>query len=178
MGTHPDLSLTKGLQEALENKDVPVATNYLPAYAEKMNLLRQNFKGGKALFTAPASPIKCGGAPQKIMYLSAYEWQKKGLEVELDFYTGTPTIFPNPYYGEALKEVALGYNTNLHFKEDLVEIDPENQVAKFKNTETGKVTEKEFDLLHATPQMRAPALLTEGGLTNANSYVNVNTKTL
>lgn len=32
--------------------------------------LIQNFKGGKALFVMPPTPIKCAGAPQKIMYLA------------------------------------------------------------------------------------------------------------
>jgi len=27
----------------------------------------------------PMQPIKCGGAPQKIMYLSDYEWREKDL---------------------------------------------------------------------------------------------------
>lgn len=30
----------------------------------------QNFKGGNAVFTFPNTPVKCAGAPQKIMYLS------------------------------------------------------------------------------------------------------------
>lgn len=30
----------------------------------------QNFKEGNAVFTFPNTPVKCAGAPQKIMYLS------------------------------------------------------------------------------------------------------------
>ena len=30
----------------------------------------QNFQGGNAIFTVPNTPIKCLGAPQKIMYLA------------------------------------------------------------------------------------------------------------
>lgn len=30
----------------------------------------QNFQGGNAIFTLPNTPIKCLGAPQKIMYLA------------------------------------------------------------------------------------------------------------
>ncbi len=29
-----------------------------------------NFKQGNAIFTHPNTPIKCGGAPMKIMYLA------------------------------------------------------------------------------------------------------------
>jgi len=28
-----------------------------------MNKIRESFTGGEAIFTQPASPIKCGGAP-------------------------------------------------------------------------------------------------------------------
>ncbi len=73
-GTHPNPELTPGLKEALINNKVPVGCNYIPKFAQKMNKLRENFNGGEAVFTAPASPIKCGGAPQKIMYLSADYW--------------------------------------------------------------------------------------------------------
>ena len=30
----------------------------------------QKFQGGKAIFVMPPPPIKCAGAPQKVMYLS------------------------------------------------------------------------------------------------------------
>lgn len=40
----------------------------------------RNFSGkGKALFTAPNTPIKCGGAPQKIMYLAADSFRRRGI---------------------------------------------------------------------------------------------------
>ncbi len=32
-----------------------------------------------AVFTHPASPLKCGGAPQKIAYLAADYWRKQKL---------------------------------------------------------------------------------------------------
>lgn len=47
----------------------------------------QNFKEGNAVFSFPNTPVKCAGAPQKIMYLSdsfmrkvfidGYMWRKK-----------------------------------------------------------------------------------------------------
>ena len=39
-------------------------------YVQKTYKALQNFeKGGVAIFTMPPMPIKCPGAPQKIMYL-------------------------------------------------------------------------------------------------------------
>ena len=39
----------------------------------------RSFTGGKALFTHPATPIKCGGAPQKIMYLAEDHFRRSGI---------------------------------------------------------------------------------------------------
>ena len=36
----------------------------------------QNFEGGNAIFTVPNTPIKCLGAPQKIMYLAEDYFRK------------------------------------------------------------------------------------------------------
>jgi sulfide:quinone oxidoreductase len=44
--------------------------------AEKTSRLRESFKGGTALFNLPTMPIKCGGAPQKILYLCDESWRK------------------------------------------------------------------------------------------------------
>jgi sulfide:quinone oxidoreductase len=39
-------------------------------------------------------PIKCGGAPQKVMYLSDATWRNKGIASDIHFYTSTPVMFP------------------------------------------------------------------------------------
>lgn len=59
-----------GLTEALEDPNSPVTTNYSSKYAPKTFQLISNYKGGNAIFTMPPLPIKCPGAPQKIMYLA------------------------------------------------------------------------------------------------------------
>lgn len=60
----------EGLLEALEDPNSPVATNFSSKYAQKTFQLISNYKGGNAIFTMPPLPIKCPGAPQKIMYLA------------------------------------------------------------------------------------------------------------
>ena len=59
----------KGLLEALDDPDSGVSCNYSVKYVEKTFMNLQKFKGGHALFNLPPMPIKCPGAPQKIMYL-------------------------------------------------------------------------------------------------------------
>ena len=52
-------------------------------YAEKMSTIGKEFKGGRAIFTEPVAPIKCGGAPQKVLYLWADKWRKLGLPADI-----------------------------------------------------------------------------------------------
>jgi sulfide:quinone oxidoreductase len=87
----------KGAKEAVEDKDVPVGSIYTLAGAYKTSILRDSFKGGKAIFTLPTMPIKCGGAPQKILYLSEETWRKKGIRNDCDitFETTAGNLFPN-----------------------------------------------------------------------------------
>lgn len=178
-GINPDLNLIKGLKEALEDPNCPVGTNYVLEYAQKMSDLRENFKGGNAIFTQPASPIKCGGAPQKILYLCSEYWkEKKKLDFTNEFHLGTPTLFPNPFYAEALADIVKNYNTRTYFQNELIEIKPKQKIAIFKNLKTNQTTQTNFDILHATPLQKTPDFLKNSILVNPNSFVNVNIQTL
>ncbi len=58
----------EGLEETLGRNGV--TSNYRYDLAPYTWELVRGLRGGKALFTQPAMPIKCAGAPQKAMYLS------------------------------------------------------------------------------------------------------------
>lgn len=58
----------RGFPDAFDHPNV--CSNYSPDLVEKTWSNIQNFKGGNALFTFPNTPIKCPGAPQKIVYLA------------------------------------------------------------------------------------------------------------
>ena len=64
----------KGLPEAFETPGV--CSNYHPEYVKKTWPTAQSFKEGNAVFTFPATPIKCAGAPQKIMYITDYNFRQ------------------------------------------------------------------------------------------------------
>ncbi len=65
----------KGLPEALKDPDSLVASNYSPDTVQKTFANMRRFRGGNAIFTFPPMPIKCPGAPQKIMYLADDYWR-------------------------------------------------------------------------------------------------------
>lgn len=68
----------KGLPEALSDFSSNVVSNYSSATVEKTFQKMQEFKGGNAIFSFPPMPIKCPGAPQKIMYLADDYWRQVG----------------------------------------------------------------------------------------------------
>ena len=80
---NPGLSLRfdkiQGAREALEDMNSPVGSMYTLEYAYKTSILRETFRGGNAIFTSPAFPIKCGGAPQKLLYLSEETFRRNGV---------------------------------------------------------------------------------------------------
>jgi len=62
-------------------------------------------------------PVKCGGAPQKIMYLSEDTWRKNGVRdnIDMHWYTSAGGMFPVKKYGDALKPLAISKGIDLHF---------------------------------------------------------------
>lgn len=67
-GINIDWDKIEGLTEAL--KTPGVCSNYSARTVNKTFEAIRNFKDGNAIFTFPNTPIKCAGAPQKIMYLT------------------------------------------------------------------------------------------------------------
>ncbi|MCI5056903.1 MAG: NAD(P)/FAD-dependent oxidoreductase [Flavobacteriales bacterium] len=127
-----DFSLVKGLGEAMD-KGV-VCSNYTDP-KHTWDVVR-NFKGGTALFTQPATPIKCGGAPQKIMYLAESHWAKSKTRSKTDvvFATAGTVIFGVKEIAKTLMEVVDRKDINLRFNHKLVEVDAENQIAWYELT--------------------------------------------
>ncbi|MDW2884678.1 FAD/NAD(P)-binding oxidoreductase [Exiguobacterium sibiricum] len=139
-----------------------------------------NFKGGEALFTMPSTPIKCGGAPQKIMYLAEEYFEEHGVrrQSSVHFMTALPNMFAVPRYEKTLNEVVRRKNIQTHFKTELIEIDGPKQVATFENLDTKERFIHHFDLIHVTPPMGPMDFLKNSPITDDTGWVDVNAKTL
>ncbi len=125
-----DFSLVPGLGDAMD-KGV-VCSNYTdPKHTWDVV---KNFKGGTALFTQPTTPIKCGGAPQKIMYLAENHFRKSGVKSKTDivFATGGSVIFGVKPIAKTLMEVVDRKDINLRFHHKLVSIDAVKQIAWYE----------------------------------------------
>ena len=76
-------------------------------YAQKTYNLGSRFKGGKAIFTEAKLPIKCSGAPQKILYLWTTDWAKKKIVMSPpELIKSAITMFMVPKYSDALLKLA------------------------------------------------------------------------
>lgn len=194
-GIKIDPSLIEGLPEALD-KGV-VCSNYTDP-KHTWEVLR-NFKGGNAIFTQPTTPIKCGGAPQKIMYLASDYFKKHGLLEKTNVIFGTPgtIIFGVPEVAKTLTEVCQRYG--IHFQPFYapVKIDGDKQEVTFKvtNLEKGDLSfvDKEginarkegddkivmpFGMLHLAPPQTAPDFVKNSPLANEGGWLDVNIETL
>ena len=166
----------EGLRENLGRNGV--TSNYAYDTAPYTWELVQNLKQGRALFTQSPMPIKCAGAPQKAMYLSADHWRRVGVlgDVQIDFCTATPGLFGVADYVPALMEYVERYGAQLNFQTNLKRIDGENKIAVFSSPE-GDV-EKPFDMVHVCPPQCAPQFIKASPLSDDVGWVDVDQETL
>ena len=94
----------------------------------------------KCGFTHPNTPIKCGGAPQKIMYLAEEYFSNSGVrnKSEVMFYTANANIFQVPRYANTLEQVLERKQIITNYNKNLVEIIAEKKEAIFEDTQTLK----------------------------------------
>jgi sulfide:quinone oxidoreductase len=166
----------KGLKETLGKNGV--TSNYSFQYAPyTYECLKKIKPGDTILFTAPSTPVKCGGAPQKVMYMTADYLRRKGIlkDVNLEFVSGGSMLFGVKKYAVALQKIVDKYGLTLHFKHDLAEIDAEKKEATFRLMNGwGNVTvTKKFDLIHVTPPQSAPDFIKESPLVDAKGWIDV-----
>lgn len=133
----------------------------------------QNFQGGKAIFVMPPTPIKCAGAPQKIMYLADHVFRNNGIrhKTAIQFATAGKAMFGIPVFSNALDEVVKEKNIEPLFQHKLVGVDADKKEAIFSVSDSqGQVTEKTipFDLLHVVPAMSAHSFVASSGLAFAD----------
>lgn len=186
-----------GLQEGLD-KGI-VVSNYTDPKTvwEKV----QQFKGGNAVFTQPTTPIKCGGAPQKIMYLADDYWAKQGVKKDTNVVFATPgsVIFGVPDFAKTLTKVLQ--RKEIHFKPfyAISKIDVDKKEVHFSNAKPGDnactINEGEglgerldgestyvlpFDFLHLAPPQSAPDFIKKSPLSNGTpgGWIDVNINTL
>jgi sulfide:quinone oxidoreductase len=145
--------------------------------------LVQQLREGRAIFTQPPMPIKCAGAPQKAMYLSADHWRRKGVlpGIEIDFCNTGTTLFGVPEYVPALMEYVKAYDIHLNFGHTLTAVDGAAKMATFIRANgdgTKDTVIKEFDMMHVVPPQTAPDFIRVSPLADAAGWVDIDPATM
>ena len=171
----------EGLEETLGKNGV--TSNYRFDLAPYTWSLVKELKSGRALFTQPAMPIKCAGAPQKAMYLSCDHWLRSDVlkHIEVEFNNAGAVLFGVAAYVPPLMEYVKRYNAKLAFNSNLVKVDGSSKTAYFEVKDSaGTVSQlaKSFDFLHAVPPQTAPDFIKQSPLADAAGWCEVNQATL
>ena len=89
----------------------------------------------RVICTQPSTPLKCGGAPQKILYLSDDYLKRDNLDADFIFATAGEKLFSLPEIDAAIQKVQKGYgNITNKFGHEMIRIDAEKKVATFHHT--------------------------------------------
>lgn len=176
-GIQIDWHKIEGLKETLGKNGV--CSNYSKDHVSYSWEAMNSFKGGKALFTFPSTPIKCAGAPQKVMYLAeeTFRQNKVRSNAEVKFVSAGGAIFGVQKYRDALEKLLIEKDIHTLFGKDLVKIDGDKKIATFKDLSSGQEHEEEFDMIHVTPPMSAPDFIKNSKLSNEAGWVDVNKDT-
>lgn len=177
-GVELDFDAIPGLREALATD--AVSTNYSYDLAPKTWRLIQNFRGGVALFHMPGTPIKCPGAPQKIMYLAADYFRKRHIGASVIYGSALPAIYGIKEYAEVLNPVVERYGIDARYNHRLVSIDASQREAVFEMTADPAKPRVaiRYDMLHVVPPQRAPAFVRQSALADAQGWVSVDKHTM
>lgn len=185
-GIQLDWHLIKGLPEAI-GKD-GVTSNYSPRYAPYTWELIRNFSGGNALFTYPNTPIKCGGAPQKVMYMADDAFRSKtGVRqrTNVKFLTSGNRMFAVPEYSTLLENIIQEREIEVKFRHNLKEIKAEIKAALFDiYDDDGNIIDEvvyNYDMIHVAPPQSAPDFIKQSPLAtpeNIYGWVDIDPYTL
>jgi len=183
-GIQIDWAKVKGLPEALGKGGV--CSNYLYEQAPyTWEVLKSLKAGDKAFFTQPNTPIKCGGAPQKIMWLTADHLRQNGLQGKVDVEMMSPgtMLFGVEVFRNALLKVQARYGAKWSHHTNLVEIRGDKNEAVFDllDPETGAVTGQRverYNMIHIVPPQSAPDFIKQSDVANAEGWVEVDKNTL
>ena len=155
-----------------------------PDYAAKTWAAAQKFTetGGVALFSRPATEMKCAGAPLKHTFLLediASRGPAKG-KYEMHYTAPQGALFSVPIVAEKVRMLFGERGISTHLRHKLLSIEPGQKTATFERTTTDPATREEvkttvempYDYLHVIPPQRAPEVIRQSGLSWADRWTD------
>lgn len=180
-GIQLDWDKIEGLHDTLGHNGV--CSNYSYATVDSTWRFIRGLQKGTAIFTNPNTPVKCGGAPQKIMWLAEHHFRREGVRDQIDvvFASAGAKIFGVAKYAATLDRLVRERHVITRFHHNLIAVRPQSREAVFMRSEPDKQPEEvvmHYDLLHVTPPMSAPDFIKRSPLANAAGWVDVDKHSL
>ena len=188
---------TKGITSVYLNDLEKGTAKGATATWEWFNDLKAAAKTGtpKVIYTQPNTPIKCGGAPQKMLYLSADYLRQEGLSADYKFVTSGAKLFSLKDIDTALHTVQSGYETiENKFQHHLKSIDVKAKKATFVHAYEKEVYDEDFDtteveshadtvvldydFIHIVPPMSPVDAVMESNLLGDSKWLDIDKHTL
>jgi sulfide:quinone oxidoreductase len=168
----------KGLPDALGRGGV--CSNYSYEHVGNTWECIRDFAGGNALFTQPKTPVKCGGAPQKIMYLADDHFRRSGVrdKSRVIFASAGSKLFGLPKYAPTLERVVARKGIETLFRHNLVEVRPGPREAVFERPDAREPVVLPYAMIHVTPPMGPPDFVRRSPLAGQDGWVEVDRHTL
>jgi sulfide:quinone oxidoreductase len=168
-----------GLKESIGRHGV--CSNYSYEHVPYTWECIRGMRSGNAIFTQPKGSIKCGGAPQKILYLAEDYFRSRSKvrdDVKVIFAAPGDSIFGVEKYRVPLEKRIADGEIETMFGHHLVEIRGEERVAVLERVADGERVEINYEMMHVTPPMSAPKFIAESPLANEDGWVEADQFTL
>ncbi|WP_068804726.1 NAD(P)/FAD-dependent oxidoreductase [Thauera phenolivorans] len=186
-GLHLDYAQIEGMDvDAIgSNGLASVYPSHLAAQATWQAMDAFRAKGGEALMTLPATPLKCAGAPLKMTFMLVDRLREAGTRSasRVEFHSALGNVFSVERINQDVLERWEALDVPVTFNSKLVAIDIGARRASFTSPE-GERTELGYDFIHVVPPMRAPDVVKnsplpwqEGGFA-AGGWLEVDKETL
>lgn len=122
-------------------------------------------KGGKAVMTLPATPLKCAGAPIKMTFMLADRLRQAGTLAQSDvtFYSGIGAVFGVKAVNDSIIQRWTDLGVDVEYNQRLTGIDIGSRRATFATPE-GEQTTVDYDFIHVVPPMSAPDVVRQSDL--------------
>jgi sulfide:quinone oxidoreductase len=186
-GVHLDFEQIAGMDVSAIGREGLTSVYPSPEAAQATWAAMQAFtaKGGNAVMTLPATPLKCAGAPLKMTFMLRDRLLKAGTlgASKISFESALGNVFGVKVVNDNVLERWQALGIGVEFSRKLTAIDIGARRATFTSPE-GEAYEMPYDFIHVVPPMRAPdavkdsELAWKGGPFAAGGWLEVDKSTL
>jgi sulfide:quinone oxidoreductase len=158
-GVHLDFAQIAGMNVSAIGREGLTSVYPSPEAAQATWVAMQAFtaKGGNAVMTLPATPLKCAGAPLKMAFMLRDRLAKAGTlgASKINFESALGNVFGVKVVNDNVLQRWQALGIDVDFSRKLTAIDIGARRATFALPE-GQTLEMPYDFIHVVPPMRAP----------------------